>query len=413
MTRNAIAEVPGRLDFMGGVADYSGSLVLQMPIRARTRVRVWRIDERLLRLSSDGHGAWATPAEPFCALLESAADEAAAREFLQDHEAPPWAVYLLGCLWVFCRAKGWLPRAGLSFEVQSPVPEGMGVASSAALEVATLRALGRLAGAKFEGTELARLGQQAENRIVGAPCGLMDQLAADHGRAGSLLPIVCRPDILRKPIPLPAGFAVIGWPSGVKHAVAASPYATARTATFMGKRIFEEKTGQAWKHAAEISPSHFHKLASSVLPESISGCWFAKRYGATADPLAVVSAGRTYNVHSALRFPIEENFRCELAESLFRGGGERLEDRMRQAGELMLQSHAGYSALGLGSPETDQMIDALNTLGPEQGIYGGRSSGGGSGGTVVVLLKKSARSKLARLAKEVKFNDRPAALIDG
>ncbi len=89
-----------------------------------------------------------------------------------------------------------------------------------------------------------------------------------------------------------------------------------------------------------------------------------------------------------LKFPIEENFRYGLAESLLRGGRERLEERLRQAGELMLQSHAGYSALGLGSPETDQMVDALNTLGSEHGVYGGRSSGGGSGGTLVVLLKK-------------------------
>ena len=78
----------------------------------------------------------------------------------------------------------------------------------------------------------------------------------------------------------------------------------------------------------------------------------------------------------------------------------------------MLQSHAGYSALGLGAPETNQMISALRELGPGQGIYGGRSSGGGSGGTVVVLLKKNAGSKLAELAKEVKFNDKPASLID-
>ena len=104
--------------------------------------------------------------------------------------------------------------------------------------------------------------------------------------------------------------------------------------------------------------------------------------------------------------------RCELAESLLRGGPERLEDRLRQAGELMLQSHAGYNALGLGAPETDQMVDALNRLGPEHGIYGGRSSGGGSGGTVVVLLKKNARGKLVELAKEVKFNDKPTSLID-
>ena len=78
----------------------------------------------------------------------------------------------------------------------------------------------------------------------------------------------------------------------------------------------------------------------------------------------------------------------------------------------MLQSHAGYNALGLGAPETGQMVDALNRLGPEQGIYGGRSSGGGSGGTVVVLLKKNARGKLVELAKEVKFNDKPTSLID-
>ena len=397
---------------MGGVADYSGSLVLQMPIRGTTRVSLSAVRDDRLRFTSRGHGAWSTPLEPFRVLLDSAADETSARGFLQERGAPPWAFYLLGCLWVFCRAKGWRPPSGLSFDVQSRVPEGMGVASSAALEVATLRALGRLAGARFEGAELARLGQQAENRIVGAPCGLMDQLAAGHGRTGSLLPILCRPDILRKPVPLPPGVAVVGWASGVKHAVAGSPYATARTATFMGKRIFEEKTDLTWRHAAEIAPSQFHELAPAVLPESISGRWFTKRYGKTADPLAKVSTTQTYNVRSALRFPVEENFRCELAESLLRGGREGLEERMRQAGELMLQSHVGYRDLGLGSPRTDQMVEALTALGPARGIYGGRGSGGGSGGTVVVLLKKSARKTLAALAKEVKFNDRPTALID-
>ena len=383
-----------------------------MPIRAATRVSVSAVREDRLRLTSRGHGAWATPLTPFRALLDSPTGETAARGFLEERGAPPWTFYLLGCLWIFCRAKGWRPPGGLSFEVRSQVLEGMGVASSAALEVATLRALGRLAGIRFSGTELAHLGQRAENQIVGAPCGLMDQLAANHGNRGSLLPIVCRPDTLRGPVPLPPGVTVAGWVSGVKHAVAASPYATARTATFMGKRIFEEKTRQSWRHAAEIAPSHFCELAPSLLPESISGRWFTKRYGATSDPLAVVSAKQTYHVRSALRFPIEENFRCELAESLLRGGRERLEDRLRQAGELMLQSHAGYSALGLGAPETDQMINVLRELGPDRGIYGGRSSGGGSGGTVVVLLKKTARSKLADLAKEVKFNDKPTSLID-
>ena len=219
MKQSAIGEAPGRLDFMGGVADYSGSLVLQTPIRATTRVSVSRIGEQVLRLSSRGHGAWTTALEPFRALLsvtnddtkDGADDDAAARSFLQERQAPRWTRYILGCLWVFCRAQKWRPSEGLRFEVRSGVPEGMGVASSAALEVATLRALARLAGIRFRGTELARLGQRAENRIVGAPCGIMDQLAADHGNRGSLLPIVCRPDMLRGPLPLPPGVTVIGW----------------------------------------------------------------------------------------------------------------------------------------------------------------------------------------------------------
>ena len=76
MKQSAIGEAPGRLDFMGGVADYSGSLVLQTPIRATTRVSVSRTGEKHLRLSSRGHGAWATALEPFCVLLNAATDGA-------------------------------------------------------------------------------------------------------------------------------------------------------------------------------------------------------------------------------------------------------------------------------------------------------------------------------------------------
>ena len=407
MKRAAAAEAPGRLDFLGGVADYSGSLVLEMPIAATTRVAVSRIPEPEFRLSSRGYGRWGVPAEGFL----TARDESRARQWLAEHQAPAWTSYVLGSLWVLCRAKRLSLHGGLSFHVRSRVPEGMGVSSSAALEVAALRALGRLMDVRWEGTELARLGQQAENRIVGAPCGLMDQLTAEHAKPGCLLPIVCRPDLLRKRVLLPRGVTVVGWASGVKHAVSASPYAAARTATFMGKRIFEEKMGRRWDHAAEITPSLFERFVPQLVPESIGGRWFSKRYGETADPLSVVDRAADYAVRSALRFPVEENFRAELAESLLRARGDRLDERLRQTGELMLESHAGYSALGLGAPETDQMIDALLSLGPEQGVYGGRSSGGGSGGTVVVLLKKNALAKLAALVKQVQFNRTSTTLI--
>ena len=407
MKPTAAATAPGRLDFLGGVADYSGSLVLEMPIRAVTRVAVARLDSPEFRLASSAYYRWRVPSEGFL----DARCENEARQWLAERHAPRWTYYLLGSLWVLCRAKGLRLQDGLSFRVRSRVPEGMGVSSSAALEVAALRALGRLMGARWEGTELARYGQQAENRVVGAPCGLMDQLAVEHGKPGCLLPIVCRPDIVREPVPLPRGVVVVGWASGVKHAVSGSPYATARAATFMGKRIFEEKMGRSWDYAAKITPSLFDRFAPRLMTESINGRSFAQRYGKTDDPLSNVDQAINYRVRSALRFPIKENFRAELAESLLRGGEKRLEPRLRQTGELMLASHAGYSALGLGSPETDQMVDALMSLGPEQGVYGGRASGGGSGGTVVVLLKKRALENLAALAKQVQFNGTSTTLI--
>ncbi|MBW1685925.1 MAG: hypothetical protein JRS35_12790 [Deltaproteobacteria bacterium] len=60
----------------------------------------------------------------------------------------------------------------------------------------------------------------------------------------------------------------------------------------------------------------------------------------------------------------------------------------------MLQSHRGYSSIGLGHRQTDRMVDALRRLGPSAGIYGARVSGGGSGGSVVVLLRQEARPRL-------------------
>ena len=77
----------------------------------------------------------------------------------------------------------------------------------------------------------------------------------------------------------------------------------------------------------------------------------------------------------------------------------------------MLQSHEGYTSLGLGSPESDQMVKALVSLGAEKGIYGARASGGGSGGTVVVLARKAALPELTALVKQVRFNEIPTTLI--
>jgi L-arabinokinase len=408
--QTATGEAPGRLDFMGGVADYSGALVLETPTEATTEVEIAATKTPVWALRSRSHGRWAAPAEPLLSALW--AEGRLAREALDGQGAPAWVSYPLGCLWAFCGQTGWRPDGGLAFSIASSVPEGMGVSSSAALEIATLRALERLSGTRLKGTELARLGQLAENEVAGAPCGLMDQLTAAHGRGGSLLQILCRPDVLQSPVALPSGAMAVGWASGVPHAVSGSPYAKARAAAFAGKRMFEAQLGRSWDFAAEIPPSLYH--SRQALPETIRGDRFLAEYGEVDDPLSRIEPRVDYPVRAGLRFPVEESFRSELAASLLSSAKGRCRgEHLRHVGELMLESHAGYSSIGLGSPQTDAMVDALLEIGPDRGIYGGRSSGGGSGGAVVVLLEKSALPRLQELANKLQFNGAGTTLILG
>jgi len=203
-------EAPGRLDVLGGVADYSGSLVLQTPIRATTRVTITPRAAPGLELLSPSEGRLTVPLPDPALLRGSQEDNSPLRAWLEAHRVPRWARYPLGCFLLFCRARGWRSAGGLRFQVASEVPVSMGVSSSAALEVATLRALEAASGCRLVGTELPRLAQRAENELVGAPCGLMDQLAVGHGERGTLLPILCRPDLLSEPVPLPDGVLAVG-----------------------------------------------------------------------------------------------------------------------------------------------------------------------------------------------------------
>lgn len=385
MNKKVTGEAPGRLDFLGGVADYSGSLVLEMPLSVTTRVTVTETAAPDLVFHSTGQESCTLPwgTDP--------------------QDVPKWVRYPYGCLCLFSKSQRWRPQGGLVFRISSKVPESMGVSSSAALEVATLRALEKLSGKPFSGTKLAKLAQRAENEIVGAPCGLMDQLASAYGVRGALLPILCRPDQLGDPVKLPNGIIAVGWPSGVKHAVSDSPYATARAGAFMGKKLIEMGTDRKLAHATVLSPSEVRSLSKDILPETITGRAFKQRCGGVDDALSNIESTRRYAVRASVSFPVEESYRSELAVALLRGMSKsNQEPSLSAMGELLYQSHAGYSSIGLGCPETDQMVEGVRALGVKKGFYGARVSGGGSGGTVVVLLKKTALPALTRLARKLK-----------
>ncbi len=393
-------EAPGRLDFLGGVADYSGSLVLEKPIRARTRVTIRQSPGGRLEFASEGLDTDVAVEKKTVDACIQATDTAAIRSILDAASVPAWVRYLLGCYLVLIRAHRLSATDGLRFEVCSTVPRSMGVSSSAALEVATLRALRAFLHVEFSDLELAHLAQQAENEIVGAPCGLMDQLAVSCGHRDRILPILCRPDKLRTPLPVPADIAIVGWPSGVQHAVSGNPYLRARTATFAGFAQFQQALGRRFECPAAI-PLEVFQAHVDRLPESIAGAELLQQDLQLADSLSRVYPDEDYNLRSALAFPIEENARAERAESIVRNADADLsEDALTELGQLLFEAHAGYTSIGLGHPKTDAMVDAVRGL-RAQGLFGARVSGGGSGGTVVVLLRRESLPVLRRLVGEL------------
>ncbi len=98
-------------------------------------------------------------------------------------------------------------------------------------------------GVEITPRELALLCQIVENRIVGAPCGVMDQMTAACGEEGELLALLCQPAELLDTVTLPRGVAVWGIDSGVRHSVGGGDYTSVRVGAFMGYRMIAEMAG--------------------------------------------------------------------------------------------------------------------------------------------------------------------------
>ncbi len=379
----AAARAPGRLDVLGGIADYSGSLVLELPLAAAALAAAQlHADDRVVAVSrgrrvSLGAGD----------LLGAPLEELAAR-----FAGPAgWAAYVLGPVALLAREERVVLR-GLRLLVSSDVPEGRGVGSSAAVGIAVLQAVAACLGLSCEPRRLALLGQRAEQLLAGAPCGAMDQMTAACGKPGELLALLCRPAEIVGSLPLPPPLAVWGIDSGVRHAVSGVAYRRVRCAASMGKTLL----GCAGEYLAALDPS---EVDPGLLPERLTGREFLRLHGGVDDPVSVVEPEVVYPVRAATSFPLEEQARvrrfAELLTSPVTGGGAR------RLGELMYESHAGYSRCGLGDLRTDALVDAVRRAGWGRGLAGARVSGGGSGGTVVVLGREDAEPLARAIAEEL------------
>jgi L-arabinokinase len=216
------ATAPGRMDVMGGIADYSGSLLLQMPIKQTTTVSIQIRNDGLFNLRTQISKKKTADFNIHISVLKDKS-LAEAGKIIKSIPGGDWAVYCLGCFLVLQKEKD-IELTGANVFIQSTVPWGKGVSSSAALEIAVMNALNHIYKLSLGREELAVLAQMAENLVAGAPCGLMDQLSSHLGQKNKLLPLICQPHEVAKPLGIPRGIAFSGIDSGVRHAVSGASY---------------------------------------------------------------------------------------------------------------------------------------------------------------------------------------------
>lgn len=398
-----IARAPGRLDVMGGIADYSGSLVLEMPIAEATLAAVQKTEDRSVKIKSIGEN---NALDFEIELKRSTYGQV--REIFSRDGSSHWASYVAGVFFVLQNELGFEFQTGARVLISSQIPIGKGVSSSAALEVATMQAVCAAFVIHLAPVELALLCQKVENEIVGAPCGVMDQITSNCGTQNLLISLLCQPAEITGAIAIPDTLELWGIDSGVRHAVAGSDYSSVRVGAFMGYRIIAGLAGlhvenikeglvnvddDRWGgYLSRVTPAEYERDFESYIPEVILGADFLANYGGTTDPVTRIDPAKNYAVKAPTEHAIYENFRVNS----FSGGLKNGLDP-GALGELMFRSHESYRACGLTEPGTERIVELVREN-PGDGLYGARITGGGSGGTVAILARKGSRSRIEKIA---------------
>ncbi|MEQ8268861.1 MAG: galactokinase [Parvibaculum sp.] len=315
--REAIAgaAAPGRVNLIGDHTDYAEGFCLPMPLRLETRVLV-------------------APSPSFRA---HSVERGETRDF--DPFGPPrgdWTDYVAGPLAEL--AKRGAALRPMDVFVQSNVPQGAGVSSSAALEVAVLRAALALGNEVLPDSTIARLAQAAENEYCRVQCGILDQMASASGRAGSALLLDCRTNEgTLVTVPPAFRFAVVH--CGEARQLVDGAYNERRASV---------------EAAAD-------RLGLSALRDATGA-----DVEMLADPL----------IRRRARHVVGENARVLAAVAALEAGDPQ------RFGTLMVESH--YSLAGdfeVSTPALDRLVEVAL----DAGAAGARLTGAGFGGCIVVL----------------------------
>ncbi len=342
-----LVAAPGRVNLIGEHTDYNDGFVLPMAIERYTVLAADRDEDR--------------PAGRWRIRSESAGDESHTVDFASGEvpHAEDWTAYVRGSL-AGCLRKDMNPGS-LDVLIDSTVPWGGGLSSSAALEVATATLIEAVTGKRLDPLEKAKLCRQAEHEYAHVPCGIMDQFTSVMATEDHLLLLDCRScDARSVPVPDHAPEILIV-NSCVKHELSGGEYAARR--------------------------DQCHQAANALGVSALRDASLAdlEKYRSALDGV----------VYRRARHVISENNRTETAAEAVRAGD------WHRVGELMYASHESLrDDYEVSCQELDLLVDLVRQLGPSHGVFGGRMTGGGFGGCTVNLVAPDAIAEVMQFVGE-------------
>lgn len=333
---DVLASAPGRVNLLGEHTDYNGGFVLPTAVPLRTIVAV---------AERKDHNAFV-----YSATLEQRAAYLVGREQSQHS----WVDHVQGA--TRAAVEHGYALTGFEAWLDTELPLGSGLSSSAALSVAVLRALRGLFAWTLDDIALAKLAQWGENEIVGAPVGILDPLACQLADETSALFIDTR-TLQHERLPLPATAELVVIDSGVRHSHASGEYGQRRIECAAAARELgvKELRDVSLDRAADMArlPAPLNRRARHVVTEN-------ERVLAGVDALRAGDAVRLGQLFDASHESMRHDFEVSI-------------------------------------PEVDRIVEAAGAI---DDVFGARLTGGGFGGAVICLVRKGSAEHVARALSE-------------
>ncbi|MEV7632342.1 galactokinase [Microbacterium sp. NPDC089318] len=342
-----IWSAPGRVNLIGEHTDYNEGFVLPFAIPHRTFAAARLRDDGRIRVAST---FTAEPVEVALSELTTLFPTASGSE----PAVPEWSAYALGVAWALHLAAPEAAAPGVDIAIASDVPVGAGLSSSAAIEGAVASALNELWNLDLDRVTLAQVGRRAENEAVGAPTGIMDQMASMLGRPDAATFIDCR-SLAAESVPTGftgEGLEVLVIDTQVKHSHSTGGYrerrdACERGAALLGFRSLRDASVDDLPRAAELMDDVTFRRVRHVVTENQR----------VLDTVRVLGT-----------------------------------DGPRAIGDLLVASHASMrDDFEISVAELDLAVE----IALAQGAVGARMTGGGFGGAAIALVEHDAVARIS------------------